>query len=224
MAEEILRMTNITKRFAGITALDRVEFSCNKGEVHILAGENGAGKSTILKILAGIHQADEGEIYFHGKKVTIKSPEHSQKMGIAMVFQELTLVGEMTVAENVYLNQKDIRELQLAKAAICAGIRLLCAQRGITPEQIGKVWLAGAFGNYMNPSSACAIGMFPEELNGRICSIGNAAGEGARMVTLNQEAYEESSRLAADTEFVELAHKEEFQEIFVKELGFPERT
>ena len=59
MAEEILRMTNITKRFAGITALDRVEFSCNKGEVHILAGENGAGKSTILKILAGIHQADE---------------------------------------------------------------------------------------------------------------------------------------------------------------------
>lgn len=49
MAEEILRMTNITKRFAGITALDRVEFSCNKGEVHILAGENGAGKSTILK-------------------------------------------------------------------------------------------------------------------------------------------------------------------------------
>ena len=126
--------------------------------------------------------------------------------------------------ENVYLNQKDIRELQLAKAAICAGIRLLCAQRGITPEQIGKVWLAGAFGNYMNPSSACAIGMFPEELNGRICSIGNAAGEGARMAALNQEAYEESSRLAADTEFVELAHKEEFQEIFVKELGFPERT
>ena len=111
MAEEILRMTNITKRFAGITALDRVEFSCNKGEVHILAGENGAGKSTILKILAGIHQADEGEIYFHGKKVTIKSPEHSQKMGIAMVFQELTLVGEMTVAENVYLNQEPVNAL-----------------------------------------------------------------------------------------------------------------
>ena len=74
MAEEILRMTNITKRFAGITALDRVEFSCYKGEVHILAGEKGAGKSTILKILAGIHQADEGVIYFHGKKVTIKCP------------------------------------------------------------------------------------------------------------------------------------------------------
>ena len=99
MAEEILKMVNITKRFAGITALDRVQFSCSKGEVHVLAGENGAGKSTILKILAGIHQADEGEIYFHGKRVVIRNPEQSQKLGIAMVFQELTLVGEMTVWE-----------------------------------------------------------------------------------------------------------------------------
>lgn len=108
MAEEILKMVNITKRFAGITALDRVQFSCSKGEVHVLAGENGAGKSTILKILAGIHQADEGEIYFHGKKVVIRNPEQSQKLGIAMVFQELTLVGEMTVWENIYLNQEPV--------------------------------------------------------------------------------------------------------------------
>ena len=111
MAEEILKMVNITKRFAGITALDRVQFSCSKGEVHVLAGENGAGKSTILKILAGIHQADEGEIYFHGKKVEIRNPEQSQKLGIAMVFQELTLVGEMTVWENIYLNQEPVTRL-----------------------------------------------------------------------------------------------------------------
>ena len=137
MAEEILRMTNITKRFAGITALDRVEFSCNKGEVHILAGENGAGKSTILKILAGIHQADEGEIYFHGKKVTIKSPEHSQKMGIAMVFQELTLVGEMTVAENVYLNQEPVNALgMIDKKKIHEEIEKAMDKYGIHPELI----------------------------------------------------------------------------------------
>ena len=111
MAEEILKMVNITKRFAGITALDRVQFSSSKGEVHVLAGENGAGKSTILKILAGIHQADEGEIYFHGKKVVIRNPEQSQKLGIAMVFQELTLVGEMTVWENIYLNQEPVTRL-----------------------------------------------------------------------------------------------------------------
>lgn len=77
----------------------------------MLAGENGAGKSTILKILAGIHQADEGEIYFHGKKVEIRNPEQSQKLGIAMVFQELTLVGEMTVWENIYLNQEPVTRL-----------------------------------------------------------------------------------------------------------------
>ena len=137
MAEEILRMTNITKRFAGITALDRVEFSCNKGEVHILAGENGAGKSTILKILAGVHQADEGEIYFHGKKVTIKSPEHSQKMGIAMVFQELTLVGEMTVAENVYLNQEPVNALgMIDKKKIHEEIEKAMDKYGIKPDII----------------------------------------------------------------------------------------
>lgn len=66
--EPLLRMKNITKQFAGIRALDQVNFSCNRGEVHILAGENGAGKSTILKILSGIHQADGGEIYWNGKK------------------------------------------------------------------------------------------------------------------------------------------------------------
>lgn len=108
MAEEILKMVHITKRFGGITALSDVQFCCNKGEVHVLAGENGAGKSTILKMLAGIHQPDEGDIFFHGKKTEIKTPEQSQKLGIAMVFQELTLVGEMSVAENIYLNQEPV--------------------------------------------------------------------------------------------------------------------
>lgn len=79
-------------------------FSCEKGEVHVLAGENGAGKSTILKILAGLYRADAGEIFWQGKRVTIKNPQQSQKLSIAMVFQELTLVAQMTVEENVYLN------------------------------------------------------------------------------------------------------------------------
>lgn len=132
MAEEILKMVNITKRFAGITALDQVQFSCSKGEIHVLAGENGAGKSTILKMLAGIHQADEGEIYFHGKKVDIRSPEQSQRMGIAMVFQELTLVGEMTVWENIYLNQEPVTRLgRINKKEIKGRIREAMDRYGI---------------------------------------------------------------------------------------------
>lgn len=119
MAEEILKMVHITKRFGGITALNDVQFCCNKGEVHVLAGENGAGKSTILKMLAGIHQPDEGEISFHGKRIDIRTPEQSQKLGIAMVFQELTLVGEMSVAENIYLNQEPVNRLgRIDKKAI----------------------------------------------------------------------------------------------------------
>ncbi len=109
MAEEILRMSGIYKSFGGCKALTDVDFACNRGEVHVLAGENGAGKSTILKILAGLFEADRGEICLKGEKVKIRTPRQSQDMGIAMVFQELTLVGEMTVEENLFLNMEPVR-------------------------------------------------------------------------------------------------------------------
>lgn len=109
MAEEILRMSGICKSFGGCQALTDVDFACNKGEVHVLAGENGAGKSTILKILAGLFEADRGEICLKGEKVKIRSPKQSQDLGIAMVFQELTLVGELTVEENLFLNMEPVR-------------------------------------------------------------------------------------------------------------------
>ena len=87
------------------------------------------------------------------------------------------------LTDRVFLNQRDIRELQLAKAAIAAGIQILCQRRGIQIKDIGRVLIAGAFGNYLDPASACAIGMLPPELEGRIVSIGNAAGEGARIAS-----------------------------------------
>ncbi len=123
--------------------------------------------------------------------------------------------------KDVFLNQKDIRELQLAKAAICAGIQLLCRHRGMEPGRIQKVLLAGAFGNYLDPGSACAIGMFPEGLKGRIEPIGNAAGEGAKIAALNQEEYQRSSQLAEQVEFLELALDPGFQEVYIDELEFP---
>lgn len=124
--------------------------------------------------------------------------------------------------DQVFLNQKDIRELQLAKAAIGAGIRILCSHRGICVNQIEEVLLAGAFGSYLNPHSACAIGMLPCELEDKIVSIGNAAGEGARIAVRNQEEFKTGCRLASETEFLELAAKKEFQDIYVDELEFPE--
>jgi uncharacterized 2Fe-2S/4Fe-4S cluster protein (DUF4445 family) len=123
----------------------------------------------------------------------------------------------------VCLTQKDVRELQLAKGAIAAGIQLLAVQMGITIKDIEQVWIAGAFGNYMNPQSACRIGLLPQELGDRIIPIGNAAGEGAKRALLCRDAITRARYLAENTEFLELASLSEFQDCFVDELEFPER-
>lgn len=122
----------------------------------------------------------------------------------------------------VYLTQKDVREVQLAKAAIRAGIELMCKRMGVKAADIRQVLLAGAFGNYLDPNSACAIGMIPPVLRERIIPIGNAAGEGAKMAVLNVEEYEYSKRLAQGTEFLELASMPEFNDCYVDCLCFEE--
>lgn len=122
----------------------------------------------------------------------------------------------------VYLTRKDMGELQLAKAAIAAGIRILCEKRKIHPRQICRILLAGAFGSYMNPESACRIGMLPDIAPEKIVSVGNAAGEGARIAALNRKEWERCSRIAAGVRFVELAAEASFSDLFVEELEFPE--
>lgn len=123
-------------------------------------------------------------------------------------------------APQVYLTQKDVREVQLAKGAISAGILLLEKHLGITHEDIQTIYIAGAFGNYMNPENACNIGLLPATLKTRIQSIGNAAGEGAKIALLNKEELAETVRLSQQVEFLELAAIPEFQDCFVDELEF----
>ena len=122
--------------------------------------------------------------------------------------------------DGVSVTQKDIRQLQLAKGAIRAGIELLCRHLGKKPEEIGKVLLAGAFGNYLDPSSACRIGMIPQELAGRIVPVGNAAGDGARMCSLSAAQFARCSSAAASCEFIELASLDDFQDTFVENMLF----
>lgn len=122
----------------------------------------------------------------------------------------------------VKLTQKDIREVQLAKAAIRAGIELLAAHLDVKIGDIRQVYLAGAFGNYLEPRSACRIGMIPPVLLERIKPIGNAAGEGAKRAALSRAEYEHTKQLAADTEFLELASLPEFQDCYVDALEFSE--
>ena len=123
-------------------------------------------------------------------------------------------------APQVYLTQKDVQEVQLAKGAISAGILLLEKHLGITHEDIQTIYIAGAFGNYMNPENACNIGLLPAALKTRIQSIGNAAGEGAKIALLNKEELAETVRLSQQVEFLELAAIPEFQDCFVDELEF----
>ncbi len=98
-----IELRNIRKTFPGVVALGRVNFAVEKGTVHVLCGENGAGKSTLMKVLNGIYKADEGEILIDGQKVEINNPIEASQHGIAMIFQELNFVPEMTVEENLFL-------------------------------------------------------------------------------------------------------------------------
>ncbi len=122
--------------------------------------------------------------------------------------------------KGVYLTQKDIREVQLAKAAIAAGIRILMKTLSITEDDVSCLYIAGAFGNYMDPVSAGIIGLIPRSLVKRIQPIGNAAGEGAKIALLNTKEWSLADTLAQNVEFVELAALPEFQDCFVDELEF----
>ena len=98
----LLELRNIHKRFPGVHALRGVNFDVHAGEVHALVGENGAGKSTLMHILAGVHAPDEGEIVFDGQPVRILDEHHAQRLGVAIVYQERSLFGVLSVAENVF--------------------------------------------------------------------------------------------------------------------------
>ncbi len=109
----LLRMVEITKTFPGVRALDRVTFQVDPGEVHGLVGENGAGKSTLMKILTGALQPDSGTIELRGRPVRIPDPGTAQRLGIAIIHQELTVLPELSVAENVFLGREPTGPLGL---------------------------------------------------------------------------------------------------------------
>jgi simple sugar transport system ATP-binding protein len=109
MAEEILRVEHVSKRFGAITALRDINLSLAKGEVLGIIGDNGAGKSTLIKILCGFHPPDSGRILLDGNEVVLKSVDHARAIGIDTVYQDLALVNELTVYHNMFLNRELVR-------------------------------------------------------------------------------------------------------------------
>ncbi|SPF54048.1 2Fe-2S iron-sulfur cluster binding domain protein [Candidatus Desulfosporosinus infrequens] len=135
---------------------------------------------------------------------------------------EFVLVwGEDSVSgEDIVLSQKDIREMQLAKGAILAGIMVLLQEMGSSPQEIERILLAGAFGNYIKRESALGIGLLPSLPLDRITTIGNAAGDGAKMSLLSTEERARAELLAQRAEHIELSTKKDFQVEFIKALAF----
>ena len=98
----LIQLDGVTKNFAKNVVLSNVDFKLRAGEIHALCGENGAGKSTCLGLLYGLHQPTKGNVYVDGELQNIETPSHAQALGISCVFQELSLAGALSVAENIF--------------------------------------------------------------------------------------------------------------------------
>src|ERR1700736_5082673 len=124
-------MRGISKAYPGVQALDDVTFDVRAGEVHALVGENGAGKSTFVKILAGAVRADAGELRIQGKPVVIGSPRQAEMLGIAVIYQEFNLVPYLSVAENIMLGREPTRGLQVDWKVLRARAADVLARLGV---------------------------------------------------------------------------------------------
>jgi ribose transport system ATP-binding protein len=139
MPEHVLEMRAIRKSFPGVVALDGVDFDLRAGEVHVLLGENGAGKSTLMKILSGAYTKDAGDIFIDGAPVSIGSPRDAQSLGIATIYQELSLVPQLTVAENILLGHEPSRAGVIDRAAMRDASRRSLADVGLELDPDGRV-------------------------------------------------------------------------------------
>jgi uncharacterized 2Fe-2S/4Fe-4S cluster protein (DUF4445 family) len=120
----------------------------------------------------------------------------------------------------IYITQRDIREVQLAKAAIYAGIKILLKEVNISPEDIQKILLAGAFGNFIDKESAIRMGLIPQLPLKKVESVGNAAGRGAEIVLLSEKTRKICERISKDIKYIELSSRPDFQEEFVEAMFF----
>ena len=130
------------------------------------------------------------------------------------------MTGDVRLSERVYLARSDIREVQLAKAAIASGIRILAEQAGAALADIEKVYLAGGFGNFIGLDSACRIGLLPAALRAKIVPVGNAAGSGSVRLLVSEQARRRAEALRQATRCVELAETPDFNDVYTDELLF----
>jgi uncharacterized 2Fe-2S/4Fe-4S cluster protein (DUF4445 family) len=148
----------------------------------------------------------------HSGRFVLDSSERLGKIGEENVFY---------LSDDVYLSQRDVRELQFAKASIATGWGILCRDLGVEPEEISQVLLGGSFGSYLSAASAVKIGLVPKLPLARIVSAGNVAGEGAKIAALSVTERAAANAILEEVEYVELSGRTDFNDLFIDQLSFP---
>ena len=195
-------------------AIDSIKIK--DGKVEFTTIENGQPKGICGSgiVLAVAYMLEEGIIDETGRFCEDAKERYKHN------FEQVNGQTAFFITDSIYITQKDIREIQLAKAAICAGIRAMLKQSGISDDDIENVFLAGGFGNYINPWAAVRIGLIPQRLKDKIRSAGNTAGNGAILALLSSKLEEEFEEIKNRVRYIELSSFPEFNELFVECMVF----
>ncbi len=204
-------------------AIDRVEFK-DSIQYHVIdeippRGICGSGLVDAISCMLRAGLITDGGVLL--KKEEISNPHYSQLVNQGK-YNQFLLTGRETptAGSQVVLTQKDIRQLQLAKGAMMAGIKILMLKLGLTEHDIKEVYLAGGFGNYIQPKSALAISLLPDFRYAKVTQVGNAAGSGAKMALLSTRALKDTVKIANEIEHVDLAKDPNFYTEFTKGMAF----
>lgn len=215
---------NISFGMAGIPgAVSEFKFN-NKQDYKTIGNKKAAGicGSGLVDIIAELLR--EGIIDKQGGFVDEDEIDEKYRDSLS-TYKDLKAfrVVEGTETKNgndIYLTQKDIRKVQLAKGAIQAGIEILKKESEVTSDDIDNVFIAGGFGNYINPHSACVLNLIPSELEEKIIQIGNAAGTGAKICLLNKNAMKITDKIIKNVSYIELSKRQDFTEKYMDSMPF----
>jgi uncharacterized 2Fe-2S/4Fe-4S cluster protein (DUF4445 family) len=185
----------------------------------------GSGLVDAVAGLTGLGLIDHSGRFVPGQEAAHLAPGLADRLTSVGAERVFVLHWQGTpgdVGESVYLSQRDVRELQFAKAAIATGWNVLLAEAGLQQADVQQVLLAGSFGSYLSPSSAIRLGLVPKLPVTRIVSAGNVAGEGAKMALLSLRERAGALALLEEVHYVELSDRADFNDAFVDQLAFPD--
>ena len=200
----ILAVEQVSKRFAGVLALDRVSVELMPGEVHALVGENGAGKSTLIKILTGVHQPDEGRILYRGEEVAFARPLDAQAAGISTIYQEVNLVPSLSVARNLFLGREPVNrwgliderrmnamaEQSLAEYGIETDVRRPLRELGLGIQQMVAIARAVAADHRVVVMDEPTSSLEPREVERLVEVVGRLRRDGVAVVYVSHRLEE----------------------------------